>query len=235
MSIIIGIPAYNEEQHIAKVVSKAKHFGEVLVCDDGSTDNTRQVAEQAGATVITYEHRGYGRAISRLFTLAKARRGRALVILDGDGQHNPAEIPAFLDALGACDVVIGNRFMGATKHETPAYRKAMIDIVNASLGVGDAQCGFRAYGYKAIQTINVKEEGMGASIEILQQAKKLGLKIREVPCTISYEDTKHSQHPLTHGYDLVEVIFWHYVWEKPLRTLGISSIISLFLGVFFSI
>jgi len=235
MSIIIGIPAYNEEQHIAKVVSKAKHFGEVLVCDDGSTDNTRQVAEQAGATVITYEHQGYGRAISRLFTLAKARRGRALVILDGDGQHNPAEIPAFLDALGACDVVIGNRFMGATKHETPAYRKAMIDIVNASLGVGDAQCGFRAYNRKAIQTINVKEEGMGASIEILQQAKKLGLKIREVPCTISYKDTKHSQHPLTHGYDLVEVIFWHYVWEKPLRTLGISSIISLFLGVFFSI
>jgi len=158
-----------------------------------------------------------------------------LVILDGDGQHNPAEIPAFLDALGACDVVIGNRFMSATKHETPAYRKAMIDIVNASLGVGDAQCGFRAYNRKAIQTINVKEEGMGASIEILQQAKKLGLRIREVPCAISYRDTKHSQHPLTHGYDLVEVIFWHYVWEKPLRTLGISSIISLFLGVLFSI
>lgn len=229
--IMIGIPAYNVDENIAEVVMEAKKHGDVVVYNDGSTNHTTPGAHNAGAKVLVgTENRGYGFALQRLFY--HARHGYdVLITLDGDGQHNPSEIPLFLSALAESDIVIGNRFLGSS--ETPKYREVAIKGINLIMGVGDSQCGFRAYNKRAIDSIDIKEEGFGASLEILRKARESDLKISEVPCTIGYEDTRHSQNPLTQGMILIETIFWGTVWERPYTILGVPALLSFICALYF--
>ena len=233
-SILIGIPAYNTERTIEEIVIKAKRFGEVLVIDDGSKDDTGRIALSAGAEVIRFnKNSGYGNAIIEIFNQAKRRNFDILLTLDADGQHDPSEIPDFIQSIEEADLVIGNRFLKETS--IPGYRKAGIKVVSKIEGVGDAQCGFRAYNKHAINSIKITEKGMGASLEIIHKAKQKKLKIKEIPCSILYEDTKHSKNPLSHGSDLVESILWSRIWRRPLTFLGILGIIMSGIGIFSSI
>ena len=113
MKTIAAIPCYNEGLAIGSVVLKAKrHVDEVLVVDDGSTDDTAAIAEDAGAVVVTHDkNTGYGAAIRSCFDYAKQQNADIMVILDGDGQHDPSKIPDFVfEALttNGADVVIGS-------------------------------------------------------------------------------------------------------------------------------
>lgn len=243
--VLVGIPAFNEEKTISFVVQTAKQYGDVMIIDDGSIDNTLRKAVNAGAKYLRHETKqGYGSALKKIFDYAKLNNYDVLITLDADGQHNPDEIPAFLKALeNRADVVIGNRFMkfesgisiskqGINLVNIPRYREKAIKILSKIQGVGDAQCGFRAYSRKAIETINIKERGMGASLEILSQAKTNKLKIIEIPCTVHYnETTTHSQHPLTHGGKLLESLLWRRIWSNPFRYLGILGMLSFLLGI----
>jgi glycosyltransferase involved in cell wall biosynthesis len=229
MSVLVGIPAYNESKTIAKIISESSKFGTVVIVDDGSTDDTCKLAKEAGALVISHsKNMGYGKSISDLFSYAKKENYTILVTLDGDGQHNPNEIPLFLKAVKNTDVVIGNRFLG--KNNTPSYRKFGIKIINTLSNVGDSQCGFRCFNKEAIDAIagNIYETNMGASVEILRVIKSNNLKITEVTCEITYNGEKHSQTPLSHGLDVIYAFFWAIIWDKPSRTL-------LPLGLFFLI
>ena len=108
------IPAYNEENYISDMVTKSlPHVDRVVVCDDGSTDNTAKVARDAGAVVITQSNQGYGAAISSLFDYARKENAQIMITLDGDGQHNPNQIPLLVDAITThnVDVAIGSRFL----------------------------------------------------------------------------------------------------------------------------
>ena len=93
--VVAGIPAFNEEKTIASVVLGAQKFAHVVVvCDDGSTDLTGEIAERLGAVVVRHERNaGYGAAVQSLFGRARALKADVFVTLDGDGQHDPAEIP----------------------------------------------------------------------------------------------------------------------------------------------
>ena len=93
--VMVGIPAFNEENSIARVVMEAQKYADaVVVCDDGSTDLTCEIAERLGADVVRHEQNlGYGAAIKSLFERAREFDADVLVTLDGDGQHYPAEIP----------------------------------------------------------------------------------------------------------------------------------------------
>ena len=124
-----------------------------------------------------------------------------------------------MKALQSSDLVIGNRFLGNSN--TPTYRKLGIKVISKLNGVEDSQCGFRAYNKQAINIIadNLCEKGMGASIEILKIARAHNLKISEIPCTIIYGQEKHSQNPISHGFDLILAFLWWVVWKKPSRTL----------------
>lgn len=231
-NVMIGIPAFEEEKNIGEVVSKAKEYGTVVVIDDCSTDNTAKNALDAGAQVITLrENGGYGNALAQLF--AEAVAYDVLITLDGDGQHNPDEIPAFLRALKNADMITGNRFMGKT--DIPSYRSAGVEVISSLVGMQDSQCGFRAYNKKAIRTIKITERGMGASLEILRRAKENELIIREVPCIISYESAGHSQNPIKQGLTLLATFLWGNMWEKPVWMLGIPSLACLGIGTVFSI
>src|SRR4030042_682944 len=112
---MVGIPAVNEENSIARVVMEAQKFADaVVVCDDGSVDMTAEIARRLGAEVVRHEENsGYGTAIRSLFERAREFGADILVTLDADGQHNPAEIGTVVSPIvaGQADVVIGSRFV----------------------------------------------------------------------------------------------------------------------------
>lgn len=230
--ILIGIPAYNEEKNLPKVLKEATKHGKVIVVNDGSTDNTSTVAVHGGAYVLNHDtNLGYGASLTDLFHIAKVGEYNVLITLDADGQHNPSEIPHFLKALKNSDVILGNRFMG--KNNAPKYRKFGIKTISKLSGINDAQCGFRAFNKKAISMIanNFYETGMGASIEILKLAQSTKLKITKIPCTVTYGEEKHSQNPLTHGLDVIRALFWAIIWEKPSKTLLPTGLLFLIIAV----
>jgi len=247
--VVVGIPAFNEEQTIARVVLEAQKFAsKVVVCDDGSTDYTAKIAEHLGADVVRHERNaGYGASIKSLFMRARELNADIFVTLDADGQHEPNEIPCVVKPIveGTADVVIGSRFVD--EHgtaEMPLYRrfgaKLITKLVNGSSknGVTDAQSGFRAYSNQALECLNVFEVGMGASVEILLKASKLDLRVIEVPSTCKYNNgdvATSTEHPVTHGIGVVMSLIRLIVEEKPLVMLGIPSLFCLFAGIGFGL
>ena len=247
--VVVGIPAFNEEQTIARVVLEAQKFaGKVVVCDDGSTDYTAKIAERLGADVVRHERNaGYGASIKSLFVRARELKADIFVTLDADGQHEPNEIPCVIKPIveGTADVVIGSRFVDAHgTDEMPLYRqfgaKLITKLVNGSSknGVTDAQSGFRAYSHQALECLNFFEVGMGASVEILLKANQHDLRIVEVPCTCKYNNgnvATSTEHPVTHGIGVVMSLIRLIVEERPLVMLGIPSLLCLSAGIGFGL
>jgi glycosyltransferase involved in cell wall biosynthesis len=247
--VVVGIPAYNEEHSIARIVIEAQKFADaVIVCDDGSSDYTAKIAERLGAEVIRHEvNSGYGAAIKSLFERALDFGADVLVTLDGDGQHDASEIPHVVKPIvnGTADVVIGSRFMDAQgAAEMPLYRKVgaklITKLVNGSAknGVSDSQSGFRAYNRQALERLCLSEAGMGASVQILLEASKQNLKISEVPSTCKYQNgdvSTSTENPVTHGFGVVMSIVRLIVEERPLTALGVPGILCLFAGLCFGV
>ena len=247
--VVVGIPAFNEENSIARVVLESqKHADAVVVCDDGSSDLTAIIAERLGADVVKHEQNlGYGAAVKSLFKRALELGAEILVTLDGDGQHNPAEIPDVVKPIfhGTADVVIGSRFVDARgTEEMPLYRrfgaKLITRLVNGSSkkGVSDAQSGFRAYSRQALDRLSVVEAGMGASVEILLDANKHNLKICEVPSSCKYNNgdvANSTENPVTHGMGVIMSIVRLIVEERPLTILGFPGFLFLFAGIAFGV
>lgn len=242
MKVAIGIPAYNEEKNIASVISKLSKFGySIIVCDDGSDDQTNQIAEKMGALVITHKKNlGYGAAIGSLFFKAKDMGLDVLVTMDADGQHRPKDVKAVLDPIlkEEADIVIGSRFLVENK-EMPSYRKTGIKMItklaNTALDkqITDSQSGFRGYNKKVLSAISPSESGMGVSNEILIKASKQGFKIDEVPIKVSYEGDTSTHHPVSHGVSVIFSTMKFISIEHPLKFYGIPGIVFLGIGLFF--
>jgi glycosyltransferase involved in cell wall biosynthesis len=247
--IVVGIPAFNEENSIARVVLESQKFADaVVVCDDGSRDLTAKIAERLGADVVKHKQNlGYGAAIESLFGRARELDADILVTLDGDGQHDPAEIPRIVQPIvqGMADVVIGSRFIDVRGTAgMPLYRRfgarLITKLVDGSSknGVSDAQSGFRAYNREALEHLSIGEAGMGASVEILLEARKNDLKICEVPSSCKYHKGgvgTSTENPVTHGLGVVMSIVRLIVEERPLMVLGIPGLLCLFAGVAFGV
>ena len=127
MSIIVGIPAFNEEKNIAVLIIQLKKIADkIIVCNDGSTDLTSKIAEEFGATVINHEKNlGYGAAIRSIFLKSKELDGDVLVTFDADGQHKIEDINRVINPIinEESDLVIGSRFLDKSEKEVPQYRK----------------------------------------------------------------------------------------------------------------
>ncbi len=207
--VIAAIPCFNTQPFITDLVIRAKkHVDQVIVIDDGSNDGTAEVARAVGALVISHgKNRGYGEAIKSCFEVARVKAADVLVVLDGDGQHNPDEIPHILEPVlkKEADIVIGSRFLNR-KNNVPKYRKLGIGIINFLYNFGsrtrisDAQSGFRVYSKKAIDGISIREKGMAVSIEILAKSRKKGFLITEVPVSCSYSLLKLNIKAIKHGF-----------------------------------
>ena len=235
---IACIPAYNEENHIADVIKKSLlYVDQVVVCDDGSTDDTAKIAKSAGAIVISQSNQGYGAAISTLFDYARRNNAKIMVTLDSDGQHNPEQIPLLLDAIitHGVDVSIGSRFLGDT--EASGYRKAGIKIITSAanygtnLKISDSQSGFRAYSRKAISTIHPTEQGMSVSTEILLKISNKGLSLAEVPISIIYGPDTSEHNSVSHGVSVLMNTLKYISIKHPIKFYGIPGLLLTILGV----
>lgn len=236
--ILVAMPAYNEEKYIGSIILQAQqHAGEVMVVDDGSTDNTVKVSQLAGATVIKHlENQGYGAAIQDILKQAKKRNPAVLVILDADSQHDPEEIPVLVEAvLQGSDLVIGSRKI--PRDNIPAYRKIgqkVISYLSRSLSgkkLSDTESGFRAYSGRALDVLEPKEKGMAVSAEIISEATKKGLKITEVPVSIIYTGDGSTLNPVIHGLGVFHRIIVMISERKPLLFFGTCGSISIILGI----
>ena len=243
MKITIGIPAYNEEKNIAGIITKLKKYtNDIIVCDDGSNDLTREIAEGLGATVISHKtNKGYGAAINSLFLKAKELKTEVLVTFDADGQHRIEDIPIVIEPIknNEAGLVIGSRFLDTKSEDMPNYRKVGIKIItkvtNLSIkkDLTDSQSGFRAYGMKALQEIIPADEGMGVSTEILIKANNIGLKIAEVPIKVSYSGNTSTHDPVSHGTSVILSTIKFTSIHNPLKFYGIPGVIFLIIGLGF--
>jgi len=239
---MIGIPAFNEEKNIGSIIAQLNEkYDSIIVCDDGSSDMTSTIASSLGAHVIKHEkNRGYGAAIKTIFNEAKKIEGDVLVTFDADGQHQMSEIDSVLNPIleNKSDIVIGSRFLGKTKN-LPKYRKIGIKTItgltNVMTGtkITDSQSGFRAYSKKVLQEISPTESGMGISTEILIKATKNKMRIAEIPITITYEGSSHSQEPISHGTSVIMSTVKHVAIERPLVYYGITGLCFLIIGLIF--
>jgi len=210
LKVLAAIPCYNTELHITDIISQTKKYvDQVIVIDDGSHDNTAEIARAAGALVISHgENKGYGGAIKSCFREAKANSADILVTIDGDGQHEPDEIPRLLAPIlqDEADVVIGSRFLSKTD-DMPRYRKLGIGIITnlwnfgSKVRVSDSQSGFRAYRKEVFENIILLDKGMSVSIEILEKIRGKGFSVKEVPISCFYgnDSLSFSRKALRHG------------------------------------
>jgi len=238
------IPCYNEEATIGSVVLKAKQYvNQVVVIDDGSTDNTAKIAEYAGATVIRHGgNKGYGAAIQSCFLYARKNDYDVLTILDGDGQHDANEIPTLIAPIldKKVDVCIGSRFINNNGNNIPRHRRFGIGLITKLTNVGskekhritDSQSGFRAYSKKAIKMLNPKDPDMGASAEILMQGRKKDLSYDEVPINCRYDLDGSTKKPVNHGVGVIVSMLQYLEVEHALLFFAVPGFILFILGLF---
>lgn len=244
MRIVVGIPAFNEEKNIARILVKLQAVTkDVIVCNDCSDDSTGMIAEKMGATVINHQkNMGYGAGIRSIFLKAKEMDFDVLVTLDADGQHRIEDVASLIVPIknGEADIVIGSRFLGKESN-VPKYRKigikAITSLTNASTGkaITDSQSGLRAYSKKVVSEITPSDSGMGISTEILIKSSKMGHRISEVPIIILYEGETSTHHPVSHGISVMASTIKFTSIEHPLKFYGIPGVLLLITGLFFTV
>lgn len=224
---MVCIPAFNEERNISRVIRLAQKYADkVLVCDDGSSDSTRKIAQHHGADVIHHENnQGYGASIRHLFEKSKVLRADIIVTLDADGQHNPKYIPAIISPIRNeyADIVIGSRFLDEeSENSVPFIRHKGIKLITCLARaisynhITDAQSGFRAYNKKALNLLNPKENGWGASTELLTEAKKYGFTLVEIPVNINY-DNANKRNLILHGVGVIVSTIKQYFINRSFK------------------
>ena len=244
MNIMIGIPAYNEEKNIASIIVKLKKItNKIIVCNDGSTDLTGEIAKKLGATVINHpKNLGYGSGIRSIFQKAKEMDSDILVTFDADGQHQVQDIKKVIEPIlkNKADIVIGSRFLKKKIENIPEYRKLGIKLItkvtNSTLKekITDSQSGFRAYNNDVLTKLEPGDIGMGISTEIIIKASSHGFKIAEVPINILYEGNTSTHNPVSHGTSVLLSTIKYISIEHPLKFYGIPSLIFFVIGLTFT-
>jgi len=236
--ILAAIPAYNEEVAIASVVLRARSYvDEVLVVDDGSSDRTTDVAKLAKAVV--YQHHfnaGKGAAIGSALEYARLKGYDAMVLLDGDGQHDPSYIPELLEPIlsGDADIVVGSRDKRTSS--MPFHRRVgmrILDYVTAlgSMEVRDSQSGFRALSRAAIEVLRLRERDFAVESEMLIVAQERGLRVVEVPIRVRYDVDGSTKGPFSHGIAAVDRILRIVAVRHPLMFFGLPGAITFIIGL----
>ena len=194
------IPAYNECSTIAKIVQETrKHVDTVCVVDDGSTDDTGEIARQNGAHVIRRQNNeGIGLALQSGYEIATKGNFDLVIQLDSDGQHDPRQIEDMLEVIGDCDVVIGSRFLNCSYREYPLARRAGISfftsIVNLLTGtkITDVTSGYRMFRSQVLKQLTPLTRRHWA-VEQTLEIGKMGFSIKEISIEMPLRDTGESQ------------------------------------------
>lgn len=208
MRTLVAIPIYNEEKYVCRVLAHVQEYADdILVIDDGSTDRTPSLLPKFPVDVIRHGvNRGYGRSMRDAFSWAALHRFDWVITMDCDEQHEPASIPMFLREAArigdeAADVISGSRYLAAEAEREgsppPDRQKINGEItqeINRRLGLSltDSFCGFKAYRVDAIRRLKLSEDGYAFPMQFWVQAVARGLRIREVPVKLIYNDPNRS-------------------------------------------
>jgi glycosyltransferase involved in cell wall biosynthesis len=210
-SVAVAIPAYQAAATVGDVVRRAREqvaagrVAEVLVLDDGSTDDTAAVAREAGARVVSLEqNQGKGRALATAFADLFGRGHAAVVTLDADGQHLPEEIPVLLAAWRDApagrrpDLVLGSRehlFTEMSPVRRTSNRCSSLLISGAAgVDLADVQSGFRLYGRELIEAVGFPEPRFEAESAVVVRAVRAGFRLAAVPVTLGFADGRPTSH-----------------------------------------
>ena len=198
LELTVLMPCLNEAQTVGRCVAKARAYleragiaGEVLVADNGSTDGSREIAAAAGARVVPVGRKGYGAALTGGI---QAARGRYVIMGDADDSYDFTQLDGFVARLRAGDaLVMGNRFAGGIRPGAmPTLNRYLGNPVLSFIGrwlfaapVGDFHCGIRGFDRRAILALDLRAAGMEFASEMVVKATLAGLRISEVPTTLS--------------------------------------------------
>ena len=243
LTVMVGIPCYNEEVAIGSLVVRASQYADrVVVLDDGSTDKTAAVARLAGADVLVHSANwGKGAALRDIFRYATQWGVDILVILDGDGQHDPDDIPKLIRPLmlDEADIVNGSRYLNGNGRETPRYRRfgqVVLDKfthlgLRPDVNVTDTQSGFRAFSMKAVGAFKFGTDQMAIDSEMLMDAAKAHLRIKEVDINVRYDVGYSSAHPVTQGLQVLLGVLRNIEFKKPLLVFTVPGLVLIGIGV----
>ena len=211
MKACVIIPTYNEEKNIGALIGKIRGQGlDIIIVDDGSTDNTAKISRETGAILISHDkNEGKGASLIRGFQYAQNNGYDAVICMDGDGQHLPEEIPLFLKTANYSDsgVFVGNRMsktvnMPLVRMLTNKFMSWLISLL-VKQKIYDTQCGFRLIKTGVLKKLNLKTSKFEIESELLIQAARLGFKIESVPIKTVYAGEKSQINPF---FDTVRFI-----------------------------
>lgn len=197
MKVTAVIPAYNESRRIGAVISAlAPYVQEIIVVDDGSTDETEAVAQAAAPVATVVRHRvnlGKGAALKTGCELALRRGSECIVILDADGQHVPSEVPLLVNFIERreADFVVGTRRGRESMPFVAVIGNAFLSAMTSlffGIRVSDTQSGYRAFRSTVFDQLRWRSTGYSVETEMLVNAGKHGLRVKEVPIQTIYHD-----------------------------------------------
>ncbi len=225
MRLCVVIPAYNAEETVGDVVRGAKKYlQDVVVVDDGSTDNTAVAAEAGGAIVIRQsQNLGKGDALKTGFRYAIEKGYDAVITIDADGQHFPDEIPKFIERYkeGRHQIIIGSRMHDKSCMPAYRYRCNIVGVILISVAarqyIADTQSGYRLYDVNMLKGINIQFPRFQAETEILIKAGKKGFKITSLPIKVLYNErteTKSHYKRVVDTYNISILVVKSCLWGK---------------------
>lgn len=227
MKTLVAIPVYNEQKYVAKVLEEVRrHTDNLLVIDDGSTDDTPNLLARLPVDVIRHAtNRGYGRSIRDAFRWAGCYGYDWLITMDCDEQHEPESLPDFFAAIERddADILSGTRYSDDSPRDEddvavpPDRRRINAEVTRMinerlRLCITDAFCGFKAYRVASLRKLSLTDNGYAMPIQFWVQAAANDLKIEEVPIRLIYKDPNRSfgghlddpEHRLAHYREIFE-------------------------------
>jgi glycosyltransferase involved in cell wall biosynthesis len=238
-NVSVIIPAFNEARFIGSVVLGLKRRPvAILVVDDGSSDDTAEIAQAAGADVLQLaSNQGKGAALNAGLDVVRKDVPDAVVIIDADGQHLPEELDCVLRPIleDRADIAIGSRYLENTSN-TPNHRKFGHKVMNfftslfSGVKVTDSQSGYRAFSPRAYGLLNFNARDFSVESEMQFLASEHNLKVVDVPVTIQYLD-KEKRSPWKQGATVLYGILRLTGQYRPLLYFSMPGLVSLLAGV----
>ena len=211
-SIFIIIPAHNEQSRISEVIRDAKLYSEdVVVVDDGSSDNTKEVSEKSGAKVLSHiVNMGKGAALKTGCDYAAEKGADTMIVLDADAQHDPHDIPRFIKALEGNDIVFGARKKEKAMPAVLRFGNWVINTVTKLLfgiDMKDTQSGYRSFTSEAYEKIRWHASDYSMESEMIANVGKKGLRYKEIEIKTVYAD-RYKGTTVLDGIKIVMNMFW---------------------------
>jgi len=214
MKIGVLICAYNEEKHICRVVDQClKQMKDVIVVNDGSKDDTLKELKKTKAKIINFKvNKGKGEALKKGFSYAIKNKYDYLILMDGDGQHDPKEIPKFIKEINRkYDLIIGCR---KKRHSDMPYLRRFTNFVSSLLvslkgrsWIKDTQSGYRAINLNSLKNIKLERKRYDLESEILMKMIKQKARIKSIPIRTIYGRETSTIHPIKDTYRFLRTLF----------------------------